>query len=210
MMTVLLLCLAALGGGIAGTALVRWQRKGSHALPGGGDQLALGDGSEQDFHERTIRELKVGDIVQYDAHDFLVEGVIEYNEAGHEWRAGRLVDGDLDLTLMVGLSRTRGDSVCVLKVDPASKIDSFPGEILLAGNKKYAFDKRGHATATMRGDLGSLHGQSALGNSASFRCRWWLFEDGNHVAVVEQWRDDFRVLTGEYIKSTQLDLMPGS
>lgn len=210
MMTALILLLAALGGGVAGTVFVRWQKKGNHSLPGGEEQLALGDGSEQEFHERTIRELRVGDVVQHDAHDFLVEGVVEYNEAGHEWRAGRLVDGDLDLILMIGLSRTRGDSVSILKVDEECKIDSFPGEILLANNKKYAFDKRGHATATMRGDLASLNGQSSLGKAASFRCRWWLFEDGNNVAVVEQWRDDFRVLVGEYIKSTQLDLMPGS
>ena len=55
--------------------------------------------------ERTVAHLRPGDIVQHADEDYLVEGVIAFDEDGHRWIGARLTDGSKYRWLYVGMER---------------------------------------------------------------------------------------------------------
>ena len=91
MIWILLVLLTVVGGITAVGIAVNERRK---ALPSGGGQKALPAGSGDNLLERTVRDLRVDDVLTIDGKDFLVEGLIDYDEDGHRWVAvedGRVV-----------------------------------------------------------------------------------------------------------------------
>ncbi|HTJ46047.1 MAG TPA: DUF4178 domain-containing protein [Kofleriaceae bacterium] len=178
----------------------------------GGAPLQLPSGEPQ--IERTLRELRTGDVVTLDGRDFLTEGVIGYDEDGHRWTGARVVDGADVRWLVVGLERSGASTVRVCTEDSGSEIAGYPPEALVLGETRYALDKRGTATCKLDGDVGTLAPKPAAGKSISGtveRCRWWLYNAaGDDTAVVEQWGADFRILRGKRVGADTIDLMPGS
>ncbi len=101
MVWLLLVVLTVVGGvsavGIAVSdrkKLLRGGKSDPKALPAGSDKL-----------ERTVRDLRVDDVLTMDSKDFLCEGLINYDEDGHRWSAGRIVDGKDVQWLVIGLDR---------------------------------------------------------------------------------------------------------
>ena len=93
--------------GAAGTgALVLVGERKKRGLTAGGDRLALPSGGGDHLLERTLRDLRVGDVVTFDGRDFLCEGVVSYDEDGHRWVGARLVDGSDLQWCVVGLERS--------------------------------------------------------------------------------------------------------
>jgi hypothetical protein len=194
----------AVGGGLVFAA--RRQR----SLPGGDTKL-LTTGSGGDLIERGFSDLRVGDIVQYSGQDFLVEGVIKYDEAGHEWSMANVVDGKDQHWILVGLERSGGASKRLLHATTEVDINGYPPEVLVIGDVRYSFDKRGTATASLDGSTGTLSGGSAAGATSVHRCRWWSYQAaGDSTLLVEQWGDDYRVLVGRSVSDSELEMMPGS
>jgi hypothetical protein len=74
------LIIAGAATAVGGSLILASQRR--KALPGGGPK-ELTAGSGHDLVERGFSDLREGDIVVYSGQDFLVEGVIRYDEAGH-------------------------------------------------------------------------------------------------------------------------------
>ena len=207
----LLMVVAVLGGAatLVGGGIVLASRKQKQLSSPGKKQLQLGDGQEGDFIERGLYQLKVDDIVQREARDYLVEGLVEYDEAGHGWRGARLVDGDDEVWLIVGLARSSARAIQWMTLAPHLRVETFPGEIMVADGKEYRFSKRGHATTKPSGDVGGLGGGISH-DGASHRCRWWSYETMNDVLLVEQWGADYRVLVGQVIRESDIEMMPGS
>lgn len=178
-----------------------------HALPGGAIRQ-LGSG---DLQERGFSELLVGDIVQYSGQDFLVEGVINYDEAGHRWLMANLVDGDDARWLLVGLDRTGRSSKRLLRPTTAVELSSYPPEVLFIDAERYSFDKRGTATTSLTGNTGTLGGTNESASGKSHRCRWWNYSaPGDKALLIEQWGDDYRALVGETVLDSEIEMMPGS
>jgi hypothetical protein len=176
-------------------------KPGVKALPGSGEAKLL---------ERTVRDLRTGDVLTYEDRDYLVEGVVHYDEDGHRWCAGRMVDGDDKRWLVVGLERGGSLVMRLMQEDRDVEIEGFPPEVLLVGKQRFKLDRRGTATARMTGDTGLGSGQDE-GMESVERCRWWLYETpGDETMIVEQWGDAFRVLRGVKIGPGLIDMMPGS
>ncbi len=205
----LLLVLLTVVGGVAAVTIVAKDRKKS--LPGGGTPRSLGAGSDT-LLERTIRDLRISDVIQMDGKDFIVEGLLGYDEDGHRWQAGRLTDGSAVSWLVIGLERAAASSARLLAPDTETVIAGYPPEALVIGDVRYAMDKRGTATVSLFGDvegLGSLKKGRPEGHVE--RCRWWLYSaPGDDTLVVEQWGSDYRVLRGKKILEGNIELMPGS
>ena len=197
----------ALGSGTVGVMRYVNQQKRLRGIDR--PQLALPVGGK--LVERGLRELKAGDVVTVDGKDFLCEGVIVYDEDGHRWVGGRLVDGDDVRWCVVGLERVGNEQVRMLKQD-ATEITGYPPEALVLGEVRYALDKRGTATCRVSGDLGNLLGARAgKPEGAVERCRWWLYAaPGDDTAILEQWGQDYRVLAGKKIAAGTIELIPGS
>ena len=199
--------IVALGSGTVG--VVRYVNQQKRRSLGGGPTLALPVGGK--LVERGLRELKVGDVVTLDGKDFLCEGVILYDEDGHRWVGGRLVDGDDIRWCVVGLERVGNEQVRLMAQD-TTEIAGYPPEALVLGDVRYALDKRGTATCKATGDLGNLLGaRTGKPEGSVERCRWWLYSaPGDDTAVLEQWGQDYRVLKGKKIAAGTIELIPGS
>lgn len=194
----------ALGGGVA--LLQRRKRLGQSdpqkSLPGSSGPALL---------ERGIGDLRINDVVLYDGRDFLVEGRIAYEEAGHRWSMSRMVDGRDTYWLLDGLERSGTGSRCLLKTTDAIRLSEYPPNVLFVDEQRYTFAKRGTATAKLRGNTGSLGGTGGDGSGLAHRCRFWTYDaPGTGVLLVEQWGDDYRVLVGHGVSDGDLDMMPGS
>lgn len=201
---------------IVGAGAVVWggmnvlATRSDRQLPDGG-RKQLTDGSETALIERSIRDVRVGDIIQHGSDDYLVEGVVEYDEDGHKWRGARLVDGRTVKWLLIGLERGGAISLRLLTEDTELHISGYPPETLICGGTSFSQEKRGTANARVAGDAGTLPGTDGSGPDSVLRCRWWRYETaGNQTLVVEQWGGMYRVLRGEVLRNDDLEMMPGS
>lgn len=192
-------------GGVAAVGIAASERK----------KLAASDAPRQlaaAAEERTIRDLRVNDVLTIDGRDFLCEGLISYDEDGHRWAAGRVVDGSDVRWLVVGIERTGTGATRLLAADESTPITGYPPEAIVIGELRYALDKRGTATCELTGDVGPL-GNLKKDRPAGHveRCRWWLYNaPGEDTLLVEQWGADFRVLRGKKVGEGTVELMPGS
>lgn len=208
MLWILLVVLTVVGGAAAVGIAVKDRRK---QLASGGGTLALPPGSGG-LIERTVRDLRVDDVLTLDGRDFLCEGMIAYDEDGHRWSGGRIVDGTDVKWLLIGIERASASSIRVLAQDTTTPIAGYPPEALVIGEIRYVLDKRGAATCKLFGDVGGL---SALKKDRPEghveRCRWWLYNaPGDDTLLVEQWGADYRVLVGKRVGEGTVELMPGS
>ncbi len=195
----------AVGGGLVIAARKR------NALGSGPEPKLLGSGSATDLLERGFGDLRVGDVVMHDGIDFIVEGVIRYDEAGHHWSMARIVDGAKWKWLLVGLERSGGASKRILVPTEDVELAGYPPEMIMLGEERFNFDKRGTATTALEGDTGTLGGTSLQGSGAAHRCRWWNYSAaGPNALLVEQWGDDYRVLVGAKVSDSDIEMMPGS
>jgi len=210
MLTGLLIALLVAGGAVTvgGLALSAKRRR----LAGGGGPARLSAGDAR-LLERTVNDLRVGDIIQRDGRDFLVEGVLSYDEDGHRWSAGRMVDGRDVLWLVAGMERLGSkDSIRLLTADEEMDITGYPPEMLVKDDVRYNLDKRGTASAKFSGDLGKMPGKRGDPSLDTVeRCRWWRYEGaGDDTLIVEQWSGEYRALRGKRISRELIDMIPGS
>jgi hypothetical protein len=182
------------------------------SLPGGGGQKQLAAGQTGDLLERTVRDLRVGDVLTIDGKDFICEGAVNYDEDGHRWVAGRCVDASDVRWVMVGLERAGSSTTRLMTQDDTTQISGYPPEAIVIGDLRYTLDKRGTATCTLRGDVGPLGGDGkGRPEGHTERCRWWLYgAPGDDTMVVEQWGSDYRVMRGKKVGDSTIELMPGS
>jgi hypothetical protein len=204
---ILLVLLVVIGGGAAiGIAM-----KSNKQLPGGG-QKALPAGSGDKLLERTVRDLRVDDVLTIDGRDFLCEGMIAYDEDGHRWVGGRVVDGSDVKWLVMGIERASANSMRLLGQDASHPLTGYPPEALVIEDVRYVLDKRGAATCSLFGDVGGL-GALKAGRPEGHveRCRWWLYNaTGEDTLIVEQWGNDYRLLRGKKVGDGTVELIPGS
>jgi uncharacterized protein DUF4178 len=206
----ILLVLLTVIGGVAAVGIAANERRKS--LPGS-SQKALPSGASGDkLLERTVRDLRVDDVLTIDGKDFLCEGLLSYDEDGHRWLGGRVVDGADIKWLLVGIERASSSSYRLLAQDDSQPITGYPPEALVLGDIRYVLDKRGAATCQMFGDLGPLGAlKKDRPEGHVERCRWWLYSaPGDDTALVEQWGSDYRLLKGKKIGDGTVELIPGS
>lgn len=199
----ILILVSVIGGGMV-LAQRRRELTGAPArpaLPGGG-----GDAGK--LLQRTVTDLRPGDVLTMDGKDFIVDGVIAYDEEGHRWSAGKVSDGGDTRWLVVGLER--GGSLTARLLAEVTDIDvsGMPPEVLVTPETRYTLERRGTATAQVSGQVGiRLRGEAGTVE----RCRWWLYETpGADTLLVEQWGDTFRVLRGSKVNPDLIEMLPGS
>jgi len=184
----------------------------------GGGTLAIyraaGAGARRDRQlaappkERGIRELLPGDVVSFENKDFLVEGVITYDEDGHSWNAARMLDDGKERWIMVGMERQPGltSAVRVLDRDTSIEISGYPPETLTANGESYRMSSRGNAGVSATGDVGI----AGLGKSL-LRIRYWRFTaPGDKMIIVEQWGSDYRVVSGKAVPEHMFTVLQAS
>lgn len=208
MIWILLVLLTLIGGAAAVGIAVNERRK---ALPGGGGAGALPAPGDR-LIERTVGDLRVDDVLTIDGKDFLVEGMIKYDEDGHRWVGARVADGSDVKWLVVGIERAGGSAMRLLGQDDTTQIAGYPPEVLVIGDVRYTLDKRGAATCALHGDVGALGAlKKDRPEGHVERARWWLYSaPGDDTLLLEQWGSDYRVLRGKKVGDGTIELIPGS
>jgi hypothetical protein len=203
-----LLVLLTVIGGVAAVGIAAGERRKSLA---GGPKAALPPGADK-LIERGVRDLRVDDVLTIDGKDFLVEGLIHYDEDGHRWLGARVVDGRDVKWLVIGIERAGTGAMRLLVQDEATQISGYPPEVLVIGEVRYALDKRGAATCALHGDLGALGAlKKDRPDGHVERARWWLYSaPGDDTLLLEQWGGDYRVLVGKKVGDGTIELIPGS
>jgi hypothetical protein len=210
MFTGLLIAILIIAGAatVVGGGLVLAQRR--HGLPGR-EPAALPPARGDRGLERTIAEIRVGDVLTQGAQDFLVEGVIQYDEDGHVWRSARVSDGTDTRWLMIGLERVGPAVMRWLEVDESLELAGYPPETLFASGVRYTLDRRGTASCRFTGEVGRLPGSRGSAPETVERCRWWKYDAaGDDTLIVEQWSGEYRALRGTTISDALIELIPGS
>jgi Domain of unknown function (DUF4178) len=207
MITGLLLAILILVSVFGGGMILAQRRR---ALTGAPARPALPGGNEDEdkLLNRTVADLRPGDVLTMDGKDFIVDGVISYDEEGHRWNAGKVSDAGDVRWLVVGLERGGSLTARLLAEATDIEVSGMPPEVLVTGETRYTLERRGTATAQIRGQIGiRLRGEAGTVE----RCRWWLYETpGAGTLLVEQWGDTFRVLRGQKINPDVIELLPGS
>ena len=209
MIWILLVLLTVVGAAAAVGIAVNERRK---QVGGGRAPKQLSAGSGDKLLERTVRDLRVDDVLTIDGKDFLCEGLIAYDEDGHRWSGARVVDNTDIRWVYVGIERLGAGTLRMMTQDDTQAIAGYPPEALVIGEVRYVLDKRGAATCQLHGDVGPL-GDLKKDRPAGHveRCRWWLYgAPGEDTLLVEQWGADYRVLRGKKTGDGTIELIPGS
>ena len=147
----------------------------------------------------SVRGLQLGDVVNHETHDFVVERTYRFREGGSTWEEHLLVDGDVRRWLSVeddeGLE-------CVLwerRPDP----DLVPGPKELAvDGVTYRFDERGTADYTL---------EEATGPGGSGRAEYADYVAGKRRLSFERYDGSgWEVNVGEVVSEHVFDVYPGS
>ena len=161
--------------------------------------------------ERTVKDVRVDDIVQHAGKDWLVEGVVQYDEDGHTWRVARCIDAPDERWWVIGLERTGMSTVRSMARATDLALSGYPPETLTYAGVPYKLSQRGTATTLVNGQFPDLPGVKGLAKNVSLRCRWWRYgAAGEKTLLVEQWGDDYVALVGEQVKPDDVDLLSAS
>lgn len=149
---------------------------------------------------RNVFSLQIGDIVQYDLRDWVVEGKLIYTEDGFSWCEYMVQDGD-DIRW---LSVSEDDTVEVswLQTVTDLEISGTPPETIAYNGVTYEQEDDGVASMKRLGTVQRKRAES---------CRYYDYEaPGRLVMSIENWEGDIEVSIGRSIRPSELTLLPGS
>jgi len=145
-----------------------------------------------------VRAMKVGDVVNYEGHDYIVEGTLRFDQGGFRWDEHRLVDGPDSLWLSV--EDDEGLELVVWERLRGAALEPGPGSLDHAG-VTYELDERGRANFTSEGVTGAPGGGKA---------EFADYAHGDHRLSVERYGDDggWEINVGRVISEHVLDIYP--
>jgi Domain of unknown function (DUF4178) len=149
--------------------------------------------------ERTVFNLKIGDIVQYIDKDWVVEGKLTYRDNGYTWFEYLLQD-DNEIRW---LSVDEDDRVEVAFLESTNFLDvegTPPKQLSFVGDT-YQQKEKGQATMSRTG--------TTLRRTAQI-CQYFDYEGQNDkVLSIEFWDGEYEVTVGQRINPRALILLPG-
>lgn len=148
----------------------------------------------------SAQGLRLGDVVDFEGAELIVQGSIHYDQDGSKWDEHLLVDGTTKRWLSVEDDEGLEIAVWEKLVDP----DLEPGEKrILYGGHTYALEEQGHANFTAEGSTGT---------AANGRYEYADYESGNLRLSFERYGNDasWELSTGRVIPEAALDIYPAT
>lgn len=195
----MILALVLIGAGVAVFSRGRNRDRvasGAGGGGGGGSGLAAGRGAQP--LRSDVRALRVGDVVNHDGGDFIVEGTLRMEQGGFRWAEHRLVDGPRSLWLSV--EDDEGLEVVVWDRERGIELEPGPSTLTHDG-VSYELDERGKANFTAEGSTGTAPGG---------RMEFADYEAGERRLSFERYGEDgsWEVGLGQVISEHALDIYP--
>jgi hypothetical protein len=184
---------------IAGAAVVyfRGRRKETAAGPPSPTGLPQAPAAEP-MGGIEARALKLGDVVNHDGRDWIVEGTLRFEQGGFRWAEHRLVDGTDSLWLSV--EDDEGIELVIWERLRGATLEPGPGS-LEHGGVTYELDERGKANYTSEGVTGASGGGKA---------EFADYMRGDERLSFERYGDDggWEISVGTVISEHALDIYP--
>lgn len=198
----MILALVLIGGGVA--VFARGRDRQRVATGGGGDRsgvsggAGLAAGQPSPSLRSDVRALRVGDVVNHDGGDFIVEGTLRMEQDGFRWAEHRLADGPRSLWLSV--EDEEGLEVVVWDRSRGVELEPGPSTLTHEG-VSYELDERGKANYTAEGSTGTATGG---------RMEFADYQAGERRLSFERYGDDadWEVGLGKAISEHALDIYP--
>ena len=156
--------------------------------------------------ELTLFDLKVGDIVQHDATDWVVEDRLVYRQGEFSWLEYLLRDGEQSLWLVVN----EDDNLVVTlerEIDLPLSLDAKPPSQLELDGRVYRLSERGTADVTA---------EQRRVNRRLGSCQFFDYRSGSSAVLsIELWGNtatgagELEATVGERIRPLSLSLLPG-
>jgi Domain of unknown function (DUF4178) len=149
---------------------------------------------------RNVFSLQIGDIVQYDLRDWVVEGKLIYTEEGFSWFEYMVQDGDDICWLAVSEDDTV--EVSWLQTVTDLEISGTPPQTIAYNGVTYEQEDDGVASMKRIGTVQRKRAEL---------CRYYDYEGpGRLVMSIENWDGEIEVSIGRSIRPSELTLLPGS
>ncbi|RDW21556.1 DUF4178 domain-containing protein [Oceanobacillus chungangensis] len=150
--------------------------------------------------KRTVMNMKVGDIVTYEFHDFEVVGKLTLRDGSYEWYDYQLLGEEGTLWLSVEM-----DDELELAIYQKVKLQvskPYPKK-LTYDNKTYYLEEEGVARVTGEGRSKNVHGMET---------HYADYEDDSEESYLglESWDTEVEVSTGYAIEPYELKIIAGS
>lgn len=160
-------------------------------------------GGEKDAEpvtKRTPLNLKVGDIVSYDLEDYLVIGLLEYNDEGWTWKDYHLESGDTRIWLSVEQDDDLELGIFKKIKMPLDK----PKQRITYEDITYQLDEASTARITI------VEGQ--VGARVGNQVKYWDYcdDDEERFLSIEEWDGDLEFSCGYAIDKHEINFMAGS
>ncbi|WP_017663235.1 DUF4178 domain-containing protein [Baaleninema simplex] len=149
---------------------------------------------------RTLFTLQIGDIVQFEDRDWVVEGKLTYDDDGFVWLEYMVQDGD-DIRW---LSVSEDDTIEV------SWLESIADDLEISGKPPKTLEYGGETFTRVESGKANMSRMGTIQKRKAESCRYYDYEgDGDRVLSVENWDGDIEVSVGYSIRPSQLSLLPG-
>ncbi len=150
--------------------------------------------------KRNALNLQVGDIVSYDLEDYVVIGVLEYNDEGWVWRDYHLESDDKHIWLSV----EQDDELYMGIFEKIKMPLEKPQQLITYDGIDFELDETSTARITVvEGQVGAR-----VGNNV----RYWDYcdEEDERFISIEEWDGDFEFSYGYEIDPREVSFMAGS
>ncbi|KIL50726.1 hypothetical protein KP77_13460 [Jeotgalibacillus alimentarius] len=150
--------------------------------------------------DRTVHNLKIGDIVTYDLQDYEVVGKLSYNDHGFKWSAYQLQG--VQEVIWLGVEMDDELELGIYKKSTLKLQEPLPKEIEYEGTTYY-LDETGSAI---------VKGEGRSQNVDGVKCKYaeYYDEDDEKALSVEIWGGDVEASTGYSIEEYELKIIAGS
>jgi hypothetical protein len=146
-----------------------------------------------------VHTLKLGDVVNHESADWIVEGTVRLDQDGFTWQEHRLVDGERSLWLSV--EDDEGLEVVVWEREHETGLEPGADELTHDG-VTYELEERGKASFTSEGSTAT---------APSGRVEFVDYAAGEQRLSFERYGDDagWEVGLGHVVSEHALDIYPG-
>ena len=146
----------------------------------------------------TVFTLQLGDVVQYDNIDWIIEDKLTYNDDGWEWVEYLLQDGD-----RIGFLSVEDDDT--LEVTFTEKVSDCPVENPPSSQITYRqqiYNRNEMGTATLK--------RQRHPERPAETCQYYDYSGpGDAIMSVETWNGSIEVSVGTKVRPYQLTFLPG-
>ncbi|WP_342670319.1 DUF4178 domain-containing protein [Bacillus solimangrovi] len=155
---------------------------------------------EPEIEERTVFNMKVGDIVTYDLMDYQVVGKLSYNDHGFQWHAYQLEGTDESIWLSVEMDDEL--ELGIYRTANLNLTEPIPDKIEY-NERTYHLDEKG---------IANVRGEGRGKNVSGMNVRYFDLADNQdeNFLSIEIWGSEIEVSEGFEIDSFEIKILAGS